>query len=207
MVNSRDHSLSGHTRNSAGFRYYSLISGPEDTLLTALKEECDLPEEYRGYLLPMSERFLLAGFQAQEAAEETMIRWLQRIAGSLPECLVTLNNYGGFPPDGIYLRVMNPAPFLDIAQKLDPISQFITSNGWPPPHFDQRPHITIAKGLPAHLYEKLIPRFSQRSFFAQTVIREWILIRREHALDAGRQLALFRLQPASCSHTISIKRY
>lgn len=40
----------------------------------------------------------VAGFQADEAMEETLIRWIQRICTHYHRFDLTLNNYSGFPP-------------------------------------------------------------------------------------------------------------
>src|SRR4051794_21086710 len=42
-------------------------------------------------------------FTATEDMEATVIRWLQRICSQQESFIVTLNNYGGYPPNNIHL--------------------------------------------------------------------------------------------------------
>ena len=59
----------------------------------------------------------VATFVARESMEETLIRWIQRICNLREQFTVTLNNYSGFPPHTIYLRIQNEKPFQQLAKE------------------------------------------------------------------------------------------
>ncbi len=50
--------------------------------------------------------------------EDTLIRWIQRICNRYSSFDLTLNNYSGFPPHTIYLRVQDPEPFRELMRQL-----------------------------------------------------------------------------------------
>src|SRR5881275_1935602 len=56
----------------------------------------------------------IANFLAKEAMEETILRYIQRICSEQTAFNVMLNNFSGFPPDTIYIRVQDPHPFRQI---------------------------------------------------------------------------------------------
>lgn len=136
----------------------------------------------------------LAAFQAGEVMEDMLIRWIQRISNCYTSFDLVLNNYSGFPPHTIYLRVQDPRPFRMLMQQLRAIDEFIRSSGCPPAHLFNRPFLTIAGGLTEQVYNKALPDFSRRSFHDTFHVSEIVLLKRTHAFDACHTVNIFRLR-------------
>ncbi|MBN9379402.1 MAG: 2'-5' RNA ligase family protein [Chitinophagaceae bacterium] len=135
----------------------------------------------------------VAAFQAGEQMEETLIRWIQRICRRHERFSVTLNNYSGFPPHTIYLRVQDPQPFRQLMQQLRAIDDFIRSSGCPPVNLISRPYLSIAGGLTEQVYNKAMADYSQKTFHESFQVEELVLLKREHSFDACRTVNVFRL--------------
>ncbi len=136
----------------------------------------------------------IANFLMKEAMEETIIRWVQNICNLHPAFSTTLNNFSGFPPHTIYVRVQDPQPFKKLANALKIIDGFIQSNDCPPLHLATKPHITIAGGLPEHLYNKAIKEYAQRSFHASFKVDRLALLKRDASMKC-QLLNTFILPP------------
>jgi 2'-5' RNA ligase len=137
----------------------------------------------------------VAAFQASEVMEETLIRWIQRICNRHRSFDITLNNYSGFPPHTIYLRVQDPKPFRDLMQQLRAIDDFIRSSGCPPVNLFNRPYLSIAGGLTEQLYNKAMPDYSRKTFHESFEVAEMVLLKREHTFDPCKTVNVFRLLP------------
>jgi 2'-5' RNA ligase len=137
----------------------------------------------------------VASFLAREEMEPTLIRWIHRITSMQPSFPVTLNNYSGFPPHTIYLRVQDHLPFLQLALQLKAVDQYVKGCGCPAIHFSSRPHMSIARRLPEELYEKAMPEYSRQTFHLSFRAEELVLLRRQHQFDTCRQINVFRLLP------------
>jgi 2'-5' RNA ligase len=127
--------------------------------------------------------------------EETLIRWVARVCNSKQSFNVSLNNYGGFPPHTIYLRVQNPKPFQQLANELKVIDDYVQSNACPPAHLIKKPHLTIARGLTEATYKRSLIDYSQKTFHETFVVDELVLLRRSHQYDKCKTVNVFRLQP------------
>lgn len=137
----------------------------------------------------------VAAFQAGEPMEDTLIRWIQRICNRHKSFDITLNNYSGFPPHTIYLRVQDPQPFRELMQQLRAIDDFIRSSGCPPVNLISRPFLSIAGGLTEQVYNKAMPDYSRRDFHDTFHVGELVLLKRMHSFDACKTVNIFRLLP------------
>ena len=137
----------------------------------------------------------VAAFQAGEVMEDTLIRWIERICNHYRSFDLTLNNYSGFPPHTIYLRVQDPQPFGQLMQQLGAIDEFIRSSGCPPVNLMSRPYLSIAGGLTEQVYNKAMPDYSRRTFHDTFHVRELVLLKRTHAFDPCKTVNIFKLQP------------
>ena len=174
---------------------YLLVIYPNGELNDKLLEEQQ--QFLSDYGLSMKARnrphITVAAFQAGEQVEETLIRWIQRICGRHESFSVTLNNYSGFPPHTIYLRVQDPQPFRLLMQQLRAIDDFIRSFGCPPVNLISRPYLSIAGGLTEQVYNKAMADYSQKTFHESFQVEELVLLKREHSFDACRTVNVFRL--------------
>ena len=138
----------------------------------------------------------IANFLAKEAMEETIIRWMNRSIATQPRFSVLLNNFGGFPPHTIYIRVQHAHPFKKLATALQSVNHFITSNNCPPMHLVSKPHLTIARRLPPEVFVRAMLDYSPKTFEASFELNELILLRRQHQFDTCKQITSFHLTPA-----------
>ena len=127
--------------------------------------------------------------------ENTLIRWIQRICSRHKSFDLTLNNYSGFPPHTIYLRVQDDLPFRELALQLVAIDDFIRSSGGPPVNLIGRPYLSIAGGLTEQVYGRAMPEYSRRSFHESLQVEELVLLKREHPFDPCKTVNVFRLLP------------
>jgi 2'-5' RNA ligase len=191
--------LDTHSQRGARRAEYLLVIYPNGDLQEKLLEE---QQQFSAdYGLQMTVRnkphITVAAFQAGEIMEDTLIRWVQRICNSYKSFELTLNNYSGFPPHTIYLRVQDPHPFRQLMQQLRSIDEFIRSSGCPPANLISKPFLSIAGGLTEQLYNKAMPEYSRRTFHDSFQVDELVLLKRTHSFDACKTVNIFRLQPGS----------
>ncbi len=139
----------------------------------------------------------IAKFFAKEEMEETIARYMRRICLLQKSFEVVVNNYGGFPPNAIHLRVQNPQPFTNLTNALHSINNYVQSCSCPPIKFEQRPCISIAHNVPEATYLPLLMEYSQKSFYDSCMIEELALI--QHKPQAEKCINVFGLQPAGWS--------
>ena len=137
----------------------------------------------------------VANFLAKEPMEGTMIRWIQRVCSEQKSFTVTLNNYSGFPPDTIYVRIQDHQPFRRIATGLKVIDEYIRGNGCPPATIVHRPYLAISGGLDDNLYNLAMPDFSRQCFHENFLVTELLLFKRCSEYDESRPVNVFRLYP------------
>ena len=183
-------------KNEAGRRMeYLLVIYPYGELFERLMEEQQQFLSDYGLIMKGRNRphITVAAFQAGEQMEDTLIRWIHRICRRNERFEITLNNYSGFPPHTIYLRVQDPHPFRQLMQQLRAIDDFIRSSGCPPVNLISRPYLSIAGGLTEQIYNKAMADYSQRSFHESFQVEELVLLKREHSFDACRTVNVFGL--------------
>jgi 2'-5' RNA ligase len=139
----------------------------------------------------------IANFLAREAMEETIIRYTQRICCQQSSFNVQLNNYSGFPPHTIYLRVQNPQPFKKLAKELKVVANYIDSCSCPTAYLKTNPHVTIAKKIPERIYREVLMEYAQKSFHESFMVNELVLLRRSNEYDTCKKVHVFHLQPAN----------
>jgi len=137
----------------------------------------------------------VAAFQAGELMEDTLIRWIQRICNRHKSFDITLNNYSGFPPHTIYLRVQDHQPFFELMHQLRAIDEFIRSSGCPPVNLISNPYLSIAGGLTEQVYNRAMPEYSRRDFHESFHVEQLVLLKRGHSFDACKTVNIFRLLP------------
>ncbi len=187
-----------HSLPANGLYDYLLVATPDKAATERIIEEKRLFfEEYQLRSSVAVRPFItLSQFRARDEMEDTLVRWLQRIVGDQYSFPVSLNNFSGIPPHAVILRVMDPSPFREWSQHLRPIDEYIRSNSCPPAQHCSHPYLAIARELPAPIYEKAIAAYSHRQFHDSFEVNELALLRRSHAQESSKQVAIFRLQPA-----------
>lgn len=194
----RARAMGGSTaERGAGRAEYLLVIYPDGDLRDKLiAEQQQFSADYGLQLLVRNKPHItVAVFQAGEVMEDTLIRWIQRICHGYMSFDLTLNNYSGFPPHTIYLRVQDPHPFRQLMQQLRAIDEFIRSSGCPPVNLVTKPFLSIAGGLTEQVYNKAMPDYSRRDFHDSFRVEELVLLKRTHPFDACKTVNIFRLLP------------
>lgn len=182
-----------------GLYEYLLVVDPDvsvhDKVLAQKQEFYD--EYHEQAAIKTGSHIIVASFLAREAMEDTLIRWIQRICDQLQPFRVTLNNYSGFPPHTIYLRVQDPMPFLHLSQKLKAVDDLVRSSSCPPVRLISKPHLSIARRLPEPVYTKAMFNYSQKIFHESFMVHEMRLLRRAHQFDNSKMINKFPFAPGS----------
>ena len=184
-----------HRWTDIGLFEYQLVINPDAAVnekVRAEKEQlCDDYQQKAGSYA--KSHITIARFLAREAMEATLLRWIQRICDQQLQFLVTLNNYSGFPPDTIYLRIQDPAPFISLAHQLKGVDDWIQSSSCPPISVVTKPYLSIARQLPEPVYTKAMFSYSQRIFHESFMATELRLLRKEHPFDTCKMINVFPL--------------
>ena len=139
----------------------------------------------------------IAQFRALEMMEETLIRWIQRICSLRTAFTVTLNNYGGFPPATIYLRVLDPLPFQELAMQMRSLDDFFRCPGNPPPELISKPSLELTEAVPKEMFRHALFDFSQRTFCESFLVNELWLLKRDDQSGSCKHVNMFRFRPGN----------
>lgn len=178
---------------------YLLVIHPDSGVYKKIEaEKQDFYNEYKEKIaIKTKPHITVANFLAKESMEETIIRWIQRICNQKERFTVTLNNYSGFPPHTIYLRVQNEKPFQQLAKELKVINSYVSSCSCPQMKLISKPHVSIAKRLSEEVYFKALIQYAHKSFHESFIVNELLLLRRENQFDDGKPINVFGLPPGN----------
>jgi 2'-5' RNA ligase len=135
-------------------------------------------------------------FQATEDMEPTISRWIQRICGQQESFIVTLNNYSGFPPNNIHVRVQYSQAFQTLGSQLKVIDNYVKSYGLPAARISNHPHLNLVHGIPEAMYRKAMLDYAQRDFHGSFIVNELVLLKQKHQFETARKITVFGLMPA-----------
>jgi 2'-5' RNA ligase len=133
----------------------------------------------------------VASFHAKESMEDTIIRWMQKIFVNQQSFPVTLNNYSGFPPHTIYLRIQNATPFHQLAKELKVLNEYISSCSCPPMKLISKPHLSIAGKLPEEIYFRALAQYAHKSFHESFMVNELLLLKRSAPDETCKKIYVF----------------
>jgi 2'-5' RNA ligase len=194
-------SFAGGAANSAwkndDLYEYLLVGNPDTAVYNkVMAEKGEFTSNYQQEIAKKTQPHItVANFMAREMMEYTIIKWIQKICGAQQSFMVTLNNYSGFPPHTIYLRVENPQPFQQLAKQLKTVDDFIRASACPPARLISKPHLTIARRLPEQVYNKAMADYAQKTFHESFLMDELLLLKRQHQFDKCKAVQVFRLKP------------
>ena len=114
--------------------------------------------------LEVSPHIIVATYTAKERMEERLEKWIQNICNLQNSFTVTLNNYSGFPPHTIYLRVQDAEPFAKLTNALKMLDGFMEMNDCAPIQLFSKPYMAVAGQLPAAIYDEAIKEYARKSF-------------------------------------------
>lgn len=160
---------------------YLLVTSPAKEVSDKVVEEKKIFYNNYGHSLAIQTKphITVANFLAKGGMEETLVRWIQNICRLQNNFTVILNNYSGFAPHTIYLRVQNAEPFKKLANALKILDGFIQSNDCPPLKLITKPHLTIARQLPEYIYQAAIKEYSQKTFHESFQVDKLVLLKRD----------------------------
>jgi hypothetical protein len=176
---------------------YLLVAHPDQKVSAEIVKEKEMfYDSYQQEVaIKTKPHISIAQFLAKEMMEETLIRWTQRICDLQRSFGVTLNNFSGFPPHTIYLRIQDPQPFRQLANQFKMIDSFIQSNDCPPACLVQAPHVAIAARLPETIYNEAIKQYAQKCFHASFQVDTLLLLKRRSEYDTYQLVNTFTLPP------------
>ena len=183
---------------------YLLVVQPAPEVYEKILNEKQLfYDEYKvPEIIKKNPKLIVAALLVNEAMEETLGRWIQRICSHQHGFSLTLNNYSGFPPSNIYLRVQNEQPFQKLSAALKELNHYITSCTCPPIQFTSRLHITIADDLPENIYVNALKKYAHKTFHETFTVDELQLLKRRNEFDNYKPINVFSLQPAENACTV-----
>jgi hypothetical protein len=176
-------------------KHYQLVLEPG----TELKEKIML--EARTVLEPSEQDYkvVLGNFFAREQMEETMIRWIQKICNLQGSFEVKLNNFGGRPPQSIFLRIQDPSPLNRIISQLKMVDQFIQASGFPPSLLLHSPQLVLTEKIPQHSYYEILEEFAAKSFHESFTAENMKLYKSDDLAGTSKLVSSFSL-PSSARY-------
>ena len=182
---------------------YLLVAHPDtEVYQKVMAEKQRFYDEYREKIaIRTKPHITVANFLAKEAMEDTIIRWMRNIFSKQQSFAVTLNNYSGFPPHTIYLRVQNATPFQQLAKELKVVNTYVSSCSCPPMKLISNPHVSIARRLPEEVYFRALTQYAHKSFHESFVVNELLLLRRKQQYDTCKTINVFALQSINTEYS------
>jgi len=180
---------------------YLLVINPPNDVYNLVKEEKE--HFYEAYKQRIAVKTLphitAANFLAREQMEDTIIRYIHRVVGAKTEFPLLLNNFSGFAPHTVFIRVHQHRPFKQLAAELAMIDDYVRGNGLPAASLVSYPHLIIANKLPENVYRQAMMDYSQKLFHASFMVNEMVLLRRKSQYDACQKVNIFRLLPVEAT--------
>ncbi|MES2645540.1 MAG: hypothetical protein V4717_01600 [Bacteroidota bacterium] len=164
-----------------------LLSAEKKAFTDIYKVEVKMPGELQ---------IAIMKFQAMEDMEPTISRWMQRICGQQESFIVTLNNYSGFPPNNIHVRVQYTQAFQALGNQLKVIDNYVKSYGLPAARISNHPHLNLIHSIPEAMYRKAMLDYAQRDFHGSFIVNELVLLKQKHQFETARKINIFGLLPA-----------
>ena len=136
---------------------------------------------------------IIANFLAKEIIEDRICRLLQNVCNQNYSFRTALNNFSGLPSHSIFLRVQNIQPFKHLHSGLQALDNLLKTNGCPPLHIVDNPHMTIARQLPEEIYNEAIKEYAQRDFHELFSVDKLALLKRESRYKKWQHVNYFYL--------------
>jgi hypothetical protein len=192
------HQYAADAKQDNGNRWeYLLAAHPNDeTCREIIVEKILFSNDYlQEVSIRTKPQIVIASFLAKEALEGTLVRWMQNICKLQTSFTVCFNNFSGFPPHTIYLRILDPRPLIQLALGLKIIDGFVQSNDCPPIHLRTKPHLAIAENLPEHIYTEAVKEYAQKTFHASFHVKKLMLVKRSWEGGSYELVNTFYLPP------------
>jgi 2'-5' RNA ligase len=182
-----------------GFQEYLLVLNPSsDVNEKVMKEKKLFSNDYNYRMAGETHPHITLGvFLARESMEEELISLLQRVCNRHTRFTVALNNFSGFPPHTIYIKVKNPKPFEELMKSLELLDRYLYKEKCRSLQLSGTPHLTIARQLPEDVYLTAIQTYVNRTFNEVFTASKLVLLKRDSQLDKCEVVNTFNLPPES----------
>jgi len=182
-------------RERLSINQYQLAVIPPDVICEQIiNEKVQFSNTYLEKNADKSKPYIaLANFMANEAMEETIIRWMNRAISIQTQFTVSFNNYSGIPTHSIYIRIQQIPSFKQITKALQPIDQYLQSANDHYIEMIANPHLCIAQHLSIDVFEKAMTDYSHKSFSGNFDVMQLALLRRKYAFENSKQISIFPL--------------
>jgi hypothetical protein len=134
----------------------------------------------------------IASFEAKEAMESTIIRWMHRVLSMQPQFTVQIAQLSN--EQGKHLGIADRSVFQRMANNMRVISQYLSSYGCGEMRFQLKLHtaVTVAIADPAyHLQLANAAKYYEGEYHVQSVV----LMKRNYTGGAFKQVNVFALYP------------
>jgi hypothetical protein len=176
---------------------YMLLANPDEVVNEKLMWEKKYFEDK--YETDISTKILphinLANFLAKEILENRIGRLLQNICNQHYSFTVALNNFSGFPPHTVFIRVQNPLPLQRLANGLQALDDMLQINDCPPLQLPAKPHMSIGCQLDEEIYNIAIKEYAAREFHEQFTVDKLVLLKRDSRYKKWEHVNYFYLPP------------
>jgi len=164
---------------------YFLMAVPAKEVADKVSEERSSFSQFYGNSggLGFRPHIMVAAYTAKERMEERLDKWIQNICSLQNSFIVTLNNYSGFPPHTIYLRVQNAEPFIRLGNALTILDGFMDMNECGSIQVFSKPYLAISGQLPEAAYEIAIKEYAHKSFHETFRVDRLTLMKRETSME------------------------
>ena len=160
---------------------YLLVAYPSKDVSDKIVAEKEIFYKKNEDKLPIKTRphITIATFFAKQRMEQTLGRWIQNICNLQNSFTVALNNYSGFPPSALYVRVQTTEPFKKLANALKILDGFMESNDCPALKVVHHPHITFITGLSEYCFNNVMREYGQKTFHESFKVDRLILLKKD----------------------------
>jgi 2'-5' RNA ligase len=176
---------------------YMLLATPDEPVQRkVLFEKKYFEDKYEAEIATKTlPHITIANFLAKEILEDRIGRLLQNICNQHYSFIAELNNFSGFPPHTIFIRVQNPQPFNRLANGLQALGDLLQLNDCPPLQLSPKPHLPIARQLDEEIYNIAIKEYAAREFHDQFTVDKLVLLKRDSRYKKWEHVNYFYLPP------------
>jgi 2'-5' RNA ligase len=176
-------------------REHMLLANPDETVYEKVMEEKKYFEDkYETEVVTKTlPHITIANFFAKEILGDRIGRLLQNICNQHYSFSIALNNFSGFPPHTVFIRVQDPQPFKRLSNGLQALDDLLQINGCPPLQLSGKPHIILAEELQKDIYNTAIKEYAARDFHDQFIVDKLVLLKRDSTHKKWQHVNYFYL--------------
>lgn len=137
----------------------------------------------------------LAVFEAKEAMEDTILRWMHRIISNQQQFSILLEQMPHPASGRLQLRIADKSAFQQLARQLKVVSQYICSYNCPEMQFTLQPHFSVQQKVADPAYHLLMAAQQGQHFYGSFEVRELVLLKKNFDYDSYKQVNVFALRP------------